>query len=71
MMPMRSPPAATPGRRHTRKRRAPVPTIPAVDHRVIMAQRLDTMADVELQHGHHHAAEHLAWRAAALRQAAR
>jgi hypothetical protein len=31
---------------------------------------LDRLADAELQHGHHLAAERLAWRAAALRGAA-
>jgi hypothetical protein len=34
------------------------------------AAMLDRLADAELQHGHHLAAERLAWRAAALRGAA-
>lgn len=40
-----------------------------VDHRVTLAMRLDMLADCELQHGHHLAAEHLARRAQALREA--
>lgn len=40
------------------------------DHRTILARRLATLADCELQHGHVAAAEHLARRAAELRSAA-
>lgn len=35
------------------------------------AAMLDRLADAELQHGHHAAAERLAWRAATLREGAR
>jgi len=35
------------------------------------AAMLDRLADAELQHGHHAAAEHLARQAAAMREAAR
>ena len=62
------PPAVKPGRTRTKKRRSPVLTIHVLDHRAILARRLDVLADAELQHGHHGAAERLAWRAAALRQ---
>lgn len=44
----------------------PTPT----DHRVTLARRLDLLADVELQHGHHHQAERLAHAAAELRERA-
>lgn len=64
------PPAPRPGRTRTKKRRTPAPTISAADHRAILARRLDVLADAELQHGHHAAAERLAWQAAALRQGA-
>ena len=36
-----------------------------------LAATLDRLADAELQHGHHAAAEHLARQAAAMREAAR
>ena len=53
-----------------RRRRKPAASVPAaVDHRVILARRLDLWANCELQHGHHGAAEHLARRAEALREA--
>lgn len=39
------------------------------DPRVVLARRLDMLAGAELQHGHHHFAEHLARRAQALRDA--
>lgn len=42
----------------------------ATDTRAIIARRLDMLANFELQHGHHHTAEHLARRAAALREVA-
>lgn len=67
---MTPPPATRSGHTRTKKRRTPAPTITAGDHRVILARRLDVLADAELQHGHHATAERLAWRAAALRQAA-
>lgn len=68
MAPMTPPPAPRLGRTRTKKRRTPAPTITAGDHRAILARRLDMLAGAELQHGHHAAAERLAWRAAALRQ---
>ena len=43
---------------------------PAQDASATAAQ-LDRLADAELQHGHHLAAERLAWRAAELREAGR
>ena len=43
---------------------------PTLDHRAILARRLEVLAGCELQHGHHAAAELLAHRAAALREAA-
>lgn len=43
---------------------------PQVDPRAILARRLEILAGCELHHRHHDAAEHLAWRAAALREAA-
>ena len=54
-----------------KRRRKPSRTTPTPDHRAILARRLDVLAGAELQHGHHHAAERLAWRAAALREASR
>lgn len=54
----------------TLKRRKQAPS-PSPDHQAILARRLDQLADAELQHGHHLAAERLAWRAAALREGAR
>jgi hypothetical protein len=54
-----------PGRRH----KAVSAATPVNDHRVILAQRLDMLAGCELQHGHHLAAEHLARKAQALREA--
>lgn len=41
-----------------------------LDHRAILARRLDRLADHNLHMGHHHAAEHLAHRAAELREGA-
>lgn len=56
----------------TPKPRRPTPAAtPTHDHRAILARRLEVLAGCELQHGHHAAAEHLAWRAAALREAGR
>jgi hypothetical protein len=46
------------------------PTRPVVDHKAILARRLDQLADFELHLGHHGAAERLAHRAAELRGAA-
>lgn len=43
----------------------------APDHRALLAQRLDRLADFELHLGHHGAAERLAWRAAEMRGDAR
>ena len=55
----------------TPKRRKPAPAAtPTNDHRA-RAAMLDRLADAELQHGHIQAAERLAWRAAALREAVR
>lgn len=39
--------------------------------RVSLARQLDRWADAELQHGHHHAAEQFARKAAEMREAAR
>ena len=54
-----------------RRRKLVHTIIAAVDHRAILARRLDILAGCELQHGHHLAAEHLAQRAQALREAGR
>ena len=51
------------------RRKAP-PIITQHDHRAARAAMLDRLADAELQHGHHLAAERLAHRAAELRAAA-
>lgn len=40
-------------------------------HGPALAAALDRLADLELQHGHHAAAEHLARQAAAMREAVR
>lgn len=61
-------PASKPGRTRKNRRRVAPARVSAADHRAILAQRLDMLAGAELQHGHHAAAERLAWRAAALRQ---
>lgn len=59
--------AASP--RRTKRRRKPAQAVTlAVDHRAILARHLDILADCELQHGHHLAAERLALRAQALRE---
>jgi hypothetical protein len=42
---------------------------PQPDHRAILARRLDLIANIELQHGHHARAEYLAVQAAELRGA--
>jgi len=53
-----------------KKRRKPgANATSTADHRVTLAMRLDMLAGCELQHGHHLAAEHLARRAQALREA--
>ena len=52
------------------RRTKSVPTVQGQDHRLILARRLDLLAGCELQHGHVAAAEHLAHRAAELRQVA-
>lgn len=41
-----------------------------INYKAARAAMLDRLADAELQHGHVAAAERLAWRAAALREAA-
>ncbi len=67
-----SPPVATQAAspRQTKRRRKPAQTVTlAVDHRAILARRLDILAGCELQHGHHLAAERLALRAQAIREA--
>ena len=53
------------------RRRKPAQTIPTPNTRAIIARRLDMMAGIELQHGHHLAAERLAWRAEEMREAGR
>lgn len=67
-----SPPVATqavsPRRTNRRRKPAQIVTL-AADHRVTLAMRLDILAGCELQHGHHLAAEQLALRAQALREA--
>ncbi len=51
----------------TRRRgKAPLPNANP-DHRTVIARRLDLLAGIELQHGHHAAAERLAWQAAEVR----
>jgi predicted TIM-barrel enzyme len=53
-----------------KKRRKPgANATTTVDHRITLAMRLDMLADCELQHGHHLAAERLALQAQALREA--
>ena len=52
------------------RRKAATPAVHQ-DHRAILARRLEVLAGCELQHGHVAAAERLAWRAAALREASR
>ena len=52
----------------TRRRKA-APVTP--DPRPTLARRLDLLADLHMQHGHHLAAERLSWRAAELREDAR
>jgi len=49
---------------------APTPAS-AINFRAARAALLDRLADAELQHGHHGAAEHLARQAADMREAAR
>jgi hypothetical protein len=54
------------------KKRKPEPeTLPTVPNSNARACVLDRLADIELQHGHHHRAEQLAQRAAELREGAR
>ena len=65
---MNAPVGAAPPRK--RRKTTVLPTL-ALDHRAILARRLDMLAGCELQHGHHLAAEHLAQRAQALREAGR
>jgi len=52
-------------------RLAPYPAHTHRSHAPALAAALDRLADAELQHGHHAAAEHLARQAAAMREAAR
>ena len=52
-------------------RLAPHPAPIQRSHAPALAAALDRLADAELQHGHHAAAEHLARQAAAMREAAR
>lgn len=59
-----------PKRSTSRRKVATIKPTP-LDHRAILARRLDLMADLELQHGHHRQAEHLAHQAAQLRESAR
>ena len=53
----------------TRRQKTP-PSAAQYNLRAAHAAMLDRLADAELQHGHVAAAERLAWRAAALREAA-
>ncbi len=50
----------------TKRPHKATPTVPTPTARAAM---LDRLADLELQHGHHSAAEHLARQAAAMRGA--
>lgn len=59
----------SPRKRPTRRRKSVQTVTSTVDHRAVLARRLDMLAGCELQHGHHLAAEHLARRAQALREA--
>lgn len=61
---MQSKPYPSPKRR---RRKAP-PSVAQHSFRTAHAAMLDRLADAELQHGHVQAAEHLAHRAAALRE---
>lgn len=54
-----------------RRPAAPATVTPKPDPRAVLVRRLEVLAGCELQHGFHAAAERLAWRAAALREAAR
>ena len=54
----------------SKPRRKPTHLRAPSDNRAMLARRLDLLADCELQHGHHVAAERLARRAAELRGAA-
>ncbi len=57
---------------NTKSRRRVASSKPlALDHRSILARRLDRLADHNLHLGFHLAAEHLAHRAAQLREGAR
>jgi len=56
-------------KRPVRRRKLGATSTSAVDPRVTLAMRLDMLAGCELQHGHHLAAEHLARRAQAVREA--
>lgn len=58
--------------KHTppKRRRPAAPSCPATVTPAACAAMLDRLADVELQHGHHAAAEHLARQAAAMREVA-
>lgn len=58
-------------RRPGRRRKQVHAVVSVADHCAILARRLDILAGCELQHGHVAAAERLAWRAAALREAGR
>ncbi len=53
----------------TRRRPKTARILSPPDHRTIQARRLDLAADCLLQAGHRAAAETLAWRAAAMREA--
>lgn len=60
-----------PTKTKTRRRKLVAVQPVVLDHRAILARRLDLVAGIELQHGHHRMAEHLAHRAARLREGAR
>lgn len=53
--------------KHTTPKRLPAPATITPTARAVM---LDRLADLELQHGHHATAEHLARQAASMREAA-
>ena len=52
-----------------RTRRKPQPSVSILNYRAARAAMLDRLADLELQQGRHRQAEHLAHRAAELRDA--
>ena len=56
--------------RRSKRREAPAAATPAPDRRAAEAQRLNLLAGIYLQAGHHSAAETLSWRAWSVREGA-